>query len=175
LRRTRGIISESLADYIPEQVEILDNPQTAIPRIAKDQGLVRSIEASVQRIPTWHELHRGDARDFEIHPGGVHLVVTSPPYWTLKEYRKSPGQMGHIADYEVFLSELDKVWHRCFEALVPGGRLVCVVGDVCLSRRKNAAQLSQQLNRALRSVLQVPSAPWPLTSRASREPGSRRS
>src|SRR6185503_1911594 len=36
-----------------------------------------------------------------------------------------------------FLEELDKVWRRCFEALVPGGRLVCVVGDVCLSRRKN--------------------------------------
>jgi DNA modification methylase len=67
----------------------------------------------------------------------VHLIVTSPPYWTLKEYDKSEGQMGHIADYEEFLGQLDRVWHNCLRVLVPGGRLVCVVGDVCLSRRKN--------------------------------------
>jgi len=29
------------------------------------------------------------------------------------------------------------VWHHCFRALVPGGRVVCVVGDVCLARRRN--------------------------------------
>jgi DNA modification methylase len=48
--------------------------------------------------------------------------------------------LGFIADYSVFLAELDKVWQRCFHALVPGGRLICVVGDVCLSRRKNAGR-----------------------------------
>jgi DNA modification methylase len=125
---------------VPREIGHLDNPQTAIPRIAKDERLVRSIEASVQRIPTSHELHRGDVRDAEIRPGSVHLIVTSPPYWTLKEYRQSPGQMGHITEYEEFLTELDKVWKLCYEALVPGGRLVCVVGDVCLSRRKNAGR-----------------------------------
>jgi DNA modification methylase len=67
----------------------------------------------------------------------IHLVVTSPPYWTLKEYRRADGQLGFIVDYEEFLAELDKVWRQCFDALVPGGRLICVVGDVCLSRRKN--------------------------------------
>jgi DNA modification methylase len=76
----------------------------------------------------------------EIEPGSVHLVVTSPPYWTLKEYRKVEGQLGFVANYEAFLGELDKVWRRCFDALVPGGRLVCVVGDVCLSRRKNGGR-----------------------------------
>ncbi|HUA82847.1 MAG TPA: site-specific DNA-methyltransferase [Bryobacteraceae bacterium] len=70
-------------------------------------------------------------------PDSVHLVLTSPPYWTLKEYRRSDRQMGHIEDYDVFLHELDKVWNHCLRALVPGGRLICVVGDVCLSRRKN--------------------------------------
>jgi DNA modification methylase len=140
LRRAKDIIWEGIADYVPPEIGHLDNPQTAIPRIAKDEGLVRSIEASVQRIPTLHELIRGDARDAEIRPGSVHLIVTSPPYWTLKEYRQSSGQMGHITEYEEFLTELDKVWKRVYEALVPGGRLVCVVGDVCLSRRKNAGR-----------------------------------
>jgi len=45
--------------------------------------------------------------------------------------------LGDIADYETFLNELDKVWKGCFEALVPGGRMVVVVGDVCLSRKKH--------------------------------------
>lgn len=45
--------------------------------------------------------------------------------------------MGHIVEYEHFLAELDKVWKESFRVLVPGGRVICVVGDVCLSRRKN--------------------------------------
>src|SRR5258708_19492602 len=72
-----------------------------------------------------------------LEPESVHLVLTSPPYWTLKEYRDSEGQLGHVENYDQFLQELDKVWKQCFQALVPGGRLICVVGDVCLSRREN--------------------------------------
>lgn len=66
----------------------------------------------------------------------VHLVVTSPPYWNLKQYNENPQQLGHIQDYEAFLAELEKVWRHIFRILVPGGRLVCVVGDVCVARRK---------------------------------------
>lgn len=70
----------------------------------------------------------------------MHLVVTSPPYWTLKEYRDSEGQLGHVEGYEEFLAELNKVWRHCLRVLVPGGRLVIVVGDVCLSRKKNGGR-----------------------------------
>ena len=73
----------------------------------------------------------------ELADGSVHLVVTSPPYWTLKQYRVTAGQLGYVDDYEQFLAELDRVWKHCHRVLVPGGRLICVVGDVCLSRRKN--------------------------------------
>lgn len=65
----------------------------------------------------------------------VHLVITSPPYWNLKRYNENPNQMGHIQDYETFLNELKKAWKHVFRVLVPGGRLVCVVGDVCVARR----------------------------------------
>jgi len=65
------------------------------------------------------------------------LFSPPPPYWTLKKYRDCEGQLGELEDYEQFLNELDKVWKHCFRLLVPGGRLICVVGDVCLSRRKN--------------------------------------
>lgn len=64
-------------------------------------------------------------------------MLTSPSYWTLKRYQECPGQLGHIAEYREFLSALDALWRRCFVALIPGGRLICVVGDVCLSRRMN--------------------------------------
>ena len=86
---------------------------------------------------TTHRIRKGDARDLSWIPdSSVHLVVTSPPYWTLKEYVASKGQMGAILDYEAFLDELDKVWAECRRVLVPGGRICCVVGDVCIPRKQ---------------------------------------
>ncbi len=130
-----------LSRYIPEDLAKFDDPQTAIPRIAKDAQSIRLIERAVHQVPTSHSLYRGDARDMSgLEPQSVHLVLTSPPYWTLKEYRDSEGQLGHVEDYDQFLQELDKVWRQCFQALVPGGRLICVAGDVCLSRRENGGR-----------------------------------
>jgi len=130
--------SRELRDWVPKELRSLGNPQTALPAIAKDARLMALIASAVRSIPTSHQLFLRDARSLgQLKPGSVHLVLTSPPYWTLKEYRDSDGQLGHISDYETFLTELDRVWTLCFDALVPGGRLICVVGDVCLSRRKN--------------------------------------
>lgn len=85
---------------------------------------------------TVHRLVNGDSRDLSFLPDeSVHLVVTSPPYWNLKRYNENPDQLGHIQDYEAFLFELEKVWRHVYRILVPGGRLVCVVGDVCVARR----------------------------------------
>lgn len=86
---------------------------------------------------TKHTLRLGDARDLSWIPdGSVHLVVTSPPYWTLKKYEDNKRQLGEIADYNRFLDELDKVWRGCARVLAPGGRICCVVGDVCIPRKK---------------------------------------
>ena len=86
---------------------------------------------------TTHKLFHSDARMMEYIPDkSVHLVLTSPPYFNLKEYRKGKNQLGIIDDYQEFVNELSKVWQECYRVLVPGGRIVCVVGDVCLSRRK---------------------------------------
>ena len=86
---------------------------------------------------TKHQLHLGDARNLAwIADESVQLIVTSPPYWTLKEYAEHDSQLGAVANYEVFLGELDKVWAECFRVLTPGGRICCVVGDVCIPRKK---------------------------------------
>src|SRR5579864_9526372 len=87
---------------------------------------------------TIHRLHQGDARDLSWVPdASVHLVVTSPPYWTLKEYApENESQMGHFEDYEHFLTELDRVWRECRRVLIGGGRICCVVGDVCIPRKR---------------------------------------
>lgn len=86
---------------------------------------------------TTQRLVHGDARNLSFLPDeSVHLVLTSPPYWNLKKYNDGDDQLGHIEEYEAFLSEIEKVWRECHRLLVPGGRLVCVVGDVCVARRR---------------------------------------
>ncbi len=87
---------------------------------------------------TVHKLYRADARNMQfLEDESVHLVVTSPPYWNLKKYNDREGQLGNVEDFEKFLFELNKVWKEIYRVLTPGGRLVCVVGDVCLLRRKH--------------------------------------
>ncbi|MGH9726711.1 MAG: DNA methyltransferase, partial [Candidatus Acidiferrales bacterium] len=130
-----------LSCFVPPGLREVVNSQTAIPHLAKDEHSVRLIERAVQTIPTTHFLYKGDAREMlDLKPESVHLVLTSPPYWTLKEYRQSDAQLGHVEDYDQFLAELDKVWKHCYRVLVPGGRLICVVGDVCLSRKENGGR-----------------------------------
>ncbi|HZZ72251.1 MAG TPA: site-specific DNA-methyltransferase [Pirellulales bacterium] len=126
--------------FLPEELRAVEDAQTALPALAKNGRLLDEIEAAVRKISTRHSLRLGDARSMDLPDQSVQLVLTSPPYWTLKEYRGGAGQLGHVVDYEEFLSQLDRVWDQCIRALTPGGRLICVVGDVCLSRRKNGGR-----------------------------------
>lgn len=96
---------------------------------------------------TNHVLYHADARCLQfIEDNSVHLVLTSPPYFNLKEYKGGKNQLGIIDDYQQFLDELEKVWNECYRVLVPGGRIVCVVGDVCLSRKKNGRHVVMPLH-----------------------------
>lgn len=114
------------------------NLDDLIPQLAREPRTIARIEAVVRRRHTSHELLLQDARSaLSLAENSIHLVVTSPPYWTLKRYNESNDQLGHIVEYDEFIDSLDAVWRHCYRALVPGGRLVINVGDVCLSRRKN--------------------------------------
>ena len=137
-KTAEGSTNQILSDLVPPELRDLPDPQRHLPAIARDKGKMRLVESALQQAPSHHDLYLGDARKLDfLEPESLHLVVTSPPYWTLKEYNHVDGQLGDIQEYEAFLNELDQVWRHCFRSLVPGGRLVCVVGDVCLSRRRN--------------------------------------
>jgi modification methylase len=125
---------QALLDELAEGGDLDD----LIPGLARDRQAMMRIESAVRGLHTAHELIHGDARKASIlDENSIHLVVTSPPYWTLKRYNEHEEQMGHVADYDEFMAGLDEVWRNCYRALVPGGRLIVNVGDVCLSRRKN--------------------------------------
>jgi DNA modification methylase len=129
---------DDLEKLVPAEAWALAEADTqrAMPAVAKDAALMANIEHTVRQITSQHRIVCGDARDLSTIPDeSVHLVVTSPPYWTLKEYLPNEGQLGHVADYEEFLTHLDRVWQHALRVLVPGGRLVVVVGDVCIPRR----------------------------------------
>lgn len=139
-----------LADFVPSTVFQFENLKKHIPQVAKDPGAVNAIEEAIRRIPTHHQLFLQDARNMSVLTDqGVHLIVTSPPYWTLKRYPQRNGQLGLISDYDEFLDEIEKVWEHCYRVLVPGGRLIIIVGDVCLSRRQYGRHLVVPLHASL--------------------------
>ena len=131
---------ENLEAWVPGHLMELakGSGQRSIPAIARDAETTARIGRLLSEVPTTHQIRLGDSREAirELPEESVHLAITSPPYWTLKEYEAHPDQLGHVDDYEEFLDAIDIVWEGVRRALVPGGRLVVVVGDVCLSRRK---------------------------------------
>ena len=130
----------NLEQFVPGHLMDLarSDAQRSIPAIAKDADASARIERQLHRVPTTHRLLLGDAREIvtELPQKSVHLAITSPPYWTLKQYEEHPDQLGHVAEYDAFLDAIDTVWKGIYSVLAPGGRLIIVVGDVCLSRRK---------------------------------------
>src|SRR2546428_4592699 len=107
-----------------------------IPGMARDESANKTLFENQSKIPTHHHLYLGDSRRMvELQNDSVQLIVTSPPYWVLKKYDLKEGQLGVIQDYRQFLAELSKAIAECYRVLIPGGRFVCVVGDVCVPRR----------------------------------------
>lgn len=80
-------------------------------------------------VKTYHKIVRGDSRNMqEVRDESVHLVVTSPPYWQLKDYGTA-DQIGFHDDYETYVNHLNLVWAECKRVLHPGCRLCINIGD----------------------------------------------
>lgn len=84
----------------------------------------------------WYDnVYYKDARNMsEIPDNSVHLIITSPPYFNIKDYAKDGyqdkkitnkvnGQIGDIESYKEYIKELSKVWKECERILTPNGKL----------------------------------------------------
>src|SRR5271165_4012973 len=88
-------------NWLPTSIGPITDHQTALPRIAKDKQVLVAIEQRLPQVPSRHHFFQADARSLDFIPSdSVHLVLTSPPYWTLKQYRDHPSQLGGIGPYE---------------------------------------------------------------------------
>ena len=141
---TRGLIAplgSAFTDAVGRLVRhspVLDQPPSDLAGLVEANERYRKQRWPAPFDQTTHRLYGGDARNLDrIGDGTVHLIVTSPPYWTLKTYPEAEAQLGAVEDYEQFLASLDRVWRECERVLVPGGRICCVVGDVCVPRKRN--------------------------------------
>ena len=80
-------------------------------------------------IKTIHTLINGDSRNLSLMPDkSVHLIITSPPYWQLKDYGND-GQIGFHDSYESYINNLNMVWAECNRVLHDGCRLCINIGD----------------------------------------------
>src|SRR4030043_481178 len=71
----------------------------------------------------------GDSRRMEeLKDESVHLIITSPPYWQLKDYGNE-SQIGFHDSYEDYINNLNLVWNECFRVLHKGRRLCVNIGD----------------------------------------------
>jgi site-specific DNA-methyltransferase (adenine-specific) len=64
----------------------------------------------------------------ELSDKSVHLIITSPPYWQLKDYG-SDDQIGFNDSYEKYINNLNLVWRECYRTLHDGCRLCINIGD----------------------------------------------
>lgn len=80
-------------------------------------------------VKTHHTIINGDSRQMsEIKDNSVHLAITSPPYWQLKDYG-TDTQIGYHHTYEEYINNLNLVWKECYRVLHNGCRLCVNIGD----------------------------------------------
>jgi DNA modification methylase len=80
-------------------------------------------------LKTHHKIINGDSRQMtELPDNSVHLIITSPPYWQLKDYGIE-NQIGFHDSYENYINNLNLVWKECYRTLHNGCRLCVNIGD----------------------------------------------
>ncbi len=80
-------------------------------------------------METTHKIIIGDSRWMnEVPSESIHLIITSPPYWQLKDYGNGK-QIGFNDTYEEYINNLNLVWSECHRVLHKGCRLCINIGD----------------------------------------------
>jgi DNA modification methylase len=139
-----------LENFVPENCQYLlskNNTElrSAIPELARDWMKMMEIESTVESLPSDHRFHQANARNIAsdtsssgsiIEDESIHLVVTSPPYFNIKEYNDTEDQLGSVQNFDEFSEKIKDVWQNCYDKLIPGGRMCIVTGDILQSRRE---------------------------------------
>jgi DNA modification methylase len=74
-------------------------------------------------VPNAQVYFKSSADMSEIPDNSVNLIITSPPYWTLKDY-ENEDQIGlGSPSFDKYLEDLEQVWHECVRVLAPDGKL----------------------------------------------------
>lgn len=78
---------------------------------------------------TKHKIIFGDSRNMSsLADKSVQLIITSPPYWQLKDYGDK-NQIGFNDSYEDYINNLNLVWQECCRVLQDGCRMCINIGD----------------------------------------------
>ena len=94
-----------------------------------DCRVVNLIINSTLKLSTYHKIINGDSRQMpELKDNSMHLAITSPPYWQLKDYG-TDNQIGFHDSYESYINNLNLVWKECYRVLHNGCRLCINIGD----------------------------------------------
>ena len=163
-----------LSDYSDGNLDHL------IPQLARDRQAIARIESVVQCLKTNHDLIVGDSRAASALPDrSIHLVVTSPPYWTLKRYNEHVEQLGHLGDYDEFIAGSMSSGRTVIDRSCPvaawslmSGTCACRVGRImagtplCRSTRQ-----SRSVARRLASIISPQSSGTRLRARTTKSRG----
>jgi site-specific DNA-methyltransferase (adenine-specific) len=83
----------------------------------------------IKNLKTYHKIINGDSRNMiELENNSIHLAITSPPYWQLKDYG-TEAQIGFNDSYEDYINNLNLVWKECYRVLHDGCKLCVNIGD----------------------------------------------
>ena len=92
-----------------------------------------------------HRIIFGDSRNMrEVDNESVHLIVTSPPYWSIKDYAH-PNQIGWNQSYDQYLSDIRQVMSECYRVLHRGCRMAINIGDQYLRAKEYGAYRVQPI------------------------------
>jgi len=96
---------------------------------------------------TTHKVFIGDSESVlkEIPDNFFQLMVTSPPYWNVRDYGHK-DQIGLNDSLEKYLNRMNKVWEQVVRTLLPDGKIALNIGNIYYSepdeKRRTTANLS---------------------------------
>lgn len=103
---------------------------------------------------TKHMVVIGDSRRMDLIPNeSVHLVVTSPPYWQLKDYGNDHAIGQSSTTYEEYLESICDVFKECVRTLTPDGKLIVNIMPILLSG--NQSKFNRRVTRTVLTDIEV--------------------